>query len=307
MEYRHFRYILKIAEEQSISLAAKKLYISQPSLSQLLAGVEKQLGAPLFDRSCSPLQPTYIGELYLRTARQILDLDEQLRQKADDVLHLKRGRLTIGSSPLRSTYLLPQFIPQFQQACPGIELILKESTTLQLEELAQSGEVDLVLSLLPIDARRFAWEPLFEERLLLALPPEHPLCARYGLIPGKPDPQAVIDLAELAAAPFILMHNEQKIHRTLFDLCQAAGFTPHIQLETRSMDTAQALAGAGMGATLLPDTLVRAKRPDKAPCYAELSTHPARTVILAWRRGRYLSHAARAFLTQLQAFCRLHE
>ena len=73
MEYRQLKYILKTAEEKSFSLAAKKLYISQPSLSQLIAKTEEKIGAPLFDRSATPIQLTYIGEMYVEMARQILD------------------------------------------------------------------------------------------------------------------------------------------------------------------------------------------------------------------------------------------
>ena len=68
MEIRHFHYIRTIYEMGSISRAAEKLYISQPSLSQLLKSVEKKVGAPLFDRSLKPLRPTTIGPKYLETA-----------------------------------------------------------------------------------------------------------------------------------------------------------------------------------------------------------------------------------------------
>lgn len=66
MEFRQYKYVLKVAEEKSFSLAAKKLYISQPSLSQLIIKLEEKIGFPLFDRSASPLRLTYIGELYLK-------------------------------------------------------------------------------------------------------------------------------------------------------------------------------------------------------------------------------------------------
>ena len=300
---RQLVYILKIAEEQSISLAAKKLFISQPSLSQLLQGVEEKVGSPLFDRSSLPLRPTYIGQLYLETARQILDLSEQFHQKADDVLQLRRGRLAIGSSPARSTYLLAAFIAGFQKKYPDIELVLRESTTLQLEGMAQSGQTDVSISLLPISRTAFSYEELFQEQLLLALPPTHSFCREHHLQPGQICSDMTVKLADFQEMSFILMQSEQKLHHTLLKLCDENGFKPHILLETRSMEAAQALVGAGLGATLLPDTLIRASHPDQAPCYMELDGKPARTVIVAWRRERYLSHAAREFIRQLKLFC----
>lgn len=302
MEYRHLKYILKIAEEKSISLAAQKLYISQPSLSQFLQKVEKNIGSPLFDRSTTPLHTTDIGELYINTAKQILDLSEQFRQQTDDLLHLRRGHLTIGSSPFRSTYLLAVFLPIFQKQYPNIIIELVEDTTLHLETLALNGEIDVSISLLPIDTHNFAYETLFDEQLLLVLPPTHLLCRKYNLLPNQLDNLPAINLNELVQTPFILMNREQKLHNHLLKLCQQAGFSPKIQLETQSMDAAQTLAGAGIGATVLPDTLLKAVQRSPAPCYAALTTHPSRKVIIAWRKNRYLSHAAKAFIQCLQNF-----
>lgn len=296
MEFRQYKYVLKVAEEKSFSLAAKKLYISQPSLSQLIIKLEEKIGFPLFDRSASPLRLTYIGELYLETARQVLDLSDQFDKKVADVANLRRGRLTIGSSPFRSTYLLSQIIPAFGQRYPGIELILKEDTTRSLEELALNGETDFSLSLLPINTKVFDYEELFQEELLLSLPPNHPLSLRYKRTPGDYHEPPRIRLKAVADTPFILMDQGQKLHDTLFSLCSKARFTPKILLETQSMNAAQALVGAGMGAALLPDTLIRASSIDKNPCYFSLSPAPKRTVIVAFAKGRYLSQAAREFI-----------
>ena len=301
MEFRQFRYILKTAEEGSISAAAQKLYISQPSLSQLIAGVEKKIGAPLFDRSTVPLKPTVIGELYLETARQILSIARDFRQQADDILALRKGHITIGSSPFRSTYALAPFIPRFRQQFPQIDMTLVENTTRNLEQAVLRGDVDFAISLLPVDEKLFAWQELFTEELLLALPPAHPLCAKYHLS-EKNTPLPAISLQELQDTPFILIQKEQKLHDTLLALCQKAGFLPQIQLETRSMEAAQAMAGAGLGATLLPDTLIRCHHATPSPCYAALASHPQRRVVIIWRKKGCLSRAARQFIADLQVY-----
>jgi len=304
MEYRRLKYVLKVAEEKSFSLAAKKLYISQPSLSQLILKLEETIGAPLFDRSCTPLKLTYIGELYIEMARQIIDLHDQFTKKVDDTANLRRGRLTIGSSPFRNTYLLSQVIPVFKHQFPGIELILREDTTRQLEELALAGLTDFSLSLLPINLNIFDYAELFQEKILLALPPNHPLCLKFNRQPGDYENMPIIKLQEICDTPFILMNQGQKLQQTLFDLCDKAHFKPRILLETQSMDAAQALVGAGMGAALLPDTLIRISHPSKSPCYFSLASAPQRTVIIIYRKGRYLSQPAVEFIRLLQQFLR---
>ena len=134
MEIRHFHYIRTIYEMGSISRAAEKLYISQPSLSQLLKSVEKKVGAPLFDRSLKPLRPTTIGQKYLETAQQIMELDTEFRRYVEDELGCAQGNLVVGSSPFRSTYFLAAFLPKFQAEYPGIRLHLAEHTSKRLEE-----------------------------------------------------------------------------------------------------------------------------------------------------------------------------
>ncbi|VBB08321.1 transcription regulator hth lysr [Lucifera butyrica] len=300
MEYHQLKYVLKVAEEKSFSLAAKKLYISQPSLSQVILKLEEKIGFPLFDRSSTPLKLTDIGELYIETAKKILDLSDQFTKMVDDVANLRRGHLTIGSSPFRNTYLLSQIIPIFKQRFPGLELILKEDTTHRLEELALNGQTDFSISLLPINTKLFDYEELFQEELLLALPPNHPLCIKFQRQPGDYLNPPQIKLQDVRETPFILMDKGQKLHNVFFDLCNKAEFKPRILLETQSMNAAQALVGAGMGAALLPDTLIRASNISKNPCYFSLCPMPLRTVIVAYCKSRYLSKAAVEFINLMK-------
>lgn len=303
MEFRQFRYILKVAELGSVSKAAKNLYVSQPSLSQLIASVEKKIGAPLFDRSSAPLRPTDIGKLYLNAARQILAIDADFQQKVDDTLNLQRGHIFLGTTPFRSAYLLAPFLSQFQQKYPHIEITLVENTTRHLEEIALHGEVDLIITLQPIDTKYFSAQKLFDEELIIALPATHSLAQSCHLPNCKQKELPEISLTALKDTPFIQMHTEQKLHNGLIVLCSNAGFTPNIVMTTSSMETAQALAGAGLGATMLPAILTQNFQPTPAPCYAALDTHPKREVMLAWRNKRYLSHAARLFIQELTDFC----
>lgn len=302
MEFRQFKYVLKVAEERNFSSAAKKLYISQPSLSQFIQKVEEKVGAPLFDRSVSPLKLTYIGSLYLENARAIMDLQTQFEQQVDDTLNAKQGRVTIGSSPFRSAYLLAQALPHFRQKYPHIEVVLQEDNTHNLEDRVLHGLTDLSLSLMPINEVLFDYDVLFEERMLLALPPNHPIAQQWKLKAGDHSHPPLLPLQAFKDTPFIQMNKGHKLHNMLQKLCEQAGFSPNIVLETESMTTAQALAGAGLGVALLPETLVYADHFDKEPCYCRLDSDPSRTVVVVYRKGRYLSRATRAFVQSLKEY-----
>ena len=304
MEIRHFHYIRTIYETGSISRAAEKLYISQPSLSQLLKSVEKKVGAPLFDRGSQPLRPTTIGQKYLATARRIMELDTEFHRYVEDELGCAQGNLVVGSSPFRSTYFLASFLPEFQEKYPGIRLQLAEHTSKRLEEAVLSGDADLIIATQPVDANAFSFAELYSEEMVLVLPAGHELSKQYHLPQDCRGTLPLLPINLLKDTPFIQMHSEQKLHQQLLSLCEEAGFTPKIYLQTRSMETALTLAAAGLGATLLPMTLLRAFQPKTRPCYAALPTRPRRHALVAWRKKSYLSHAARAFIDSLVNYCR---
>lgn len=304
MEIRHFHYIRTIYETGSISRAAEKLYISQPSLSQLLRSVEKKVGAPLFDRGSQPLRPTTIGQKYLETAQRIMELDMEFHRYVEDELGCAQGNLVVGSSPFRSTYFLASFLPEFQEKYPGIRLQLAEHTSKRLEEAVLSGDADLIIATQPVDANAFSFAELYSEEMVLVLPAGHELSKQYHLPQDCRGTLPLLPIGLLKDTPFIQMHSEQKLHQQLLSLCEEAGFTPKIYLQTRSMETALTLAAAGLGATLLPMTLLRAFQPKTRPCYAALPTRPRRHALVAWRKKSYLSHAARAFIDSLVNYCR---
>ena len=113
MTTQQIQCIITLAEEGSFSKAAKKLFVTQPSISQLIKNMEMQLGAPLFDRSSSPIQLTPIGQAYYDAAKKILSTERELENRISDINNLKTGSLTIvlllSVAPVCSQKVLPLF------------------------------------------------------------------------------------------------------------------------------------------------------------------------------------------------------
>jgi DNA-binding transcriptional LysR family regulator len=288
MDFRQLQYMLMVAEEKSFSKAAQKLYIAQPSLSQFIQKLEKQLGVELFDRTNNPITLTYAGELYIETAKKILDLKDQLHQQMEDIADLKKGCLKIGVAPFRSTYVIPKILPLFHDRFPGIEVILYEGTSTELEDFALKGTTDISLMMIPVPEESLSYVAISKEEILLALPPNHWLSKTAA---GK------ISLAALKDEPFVLLKQNQKLHHIAMDLCKQAGFKPKVILESENIETAHALVTAGMGISFIPDTLPLSSTFSKQPKYfsiEEFST--TREMVVAYRKGRYLSRAANEFI-----------
>ncbi|WP_371372866.1 LysR family transcriptional regulator [Sporomusa aerivorans] len=304
MDFRQLQYILQVAEERSFSKAAQKLYIAQPSLSQFIHKLEQRLGIQLFDRSSSPLRLTFAGELYVETAKRILDLKDLLSQQIDDIAELKKGRLTIGISPFRSAYILPSILLAFQQKFPGIEIILIEANFTELESYASNGTTDLSIMTLPIREDLFAYTPLLSEELVLALPPHHPAQARGHNATWDQNPRPRMDLTELHKDPFIVLG--QRLHQTTIELCRQAGFEPRIILETKSAEAAHAFVAAGVGVAFIPDTFVLFSNMSERPLYFSVNDPlPTRKLVAAYRAGKYLPRAAQEFIAIAQETLRL--
>ncbi|AOZ91284.1 LysR family transcriptional regulator [Paenibacillus crassostreae] len=291
MELRQLQYAIQIATERNFSRAAEKLHIAQPSLSQQLSKLEKEIGVLLFQRNTSSVELTHAGEAFVEQAQKIIDAVDLLRQQMSDISQLRGGKVVVGSMPITGSHLLPYVLPSFKLAFPEIEISLLEDSSMNLEKLTALGKTDLSLLSLPLVEPSLAYEIIGEELIDLAVPPQHPLAIRAQ---SNTTP---IQLAELKDESFIVLKKGQGFRTMTFDLCQQAGFVPQVVFESNNMETIQALVAAGMGVTLVPRYIASAPRSEFVPVYLPLAEPvPYRTLVVAYRKGRYLSKAAEAFI-----------
>lgn len=290
MEFRQLLYTIQIAAERNFSRAAEKLHIAQPSLSQQLSKLEKELGVLLFKRSTNSVELTYAGSVFVDKAQQIVDMTDQLRREMEDIADMRKGRLVVGSLPMTGAHVLPHVLPVFREMYPDIEIVLIEESTKRLEQLTASGGTDVSLLSLPLVEPSLAYIPVIEEEICLAVPPDHYL-AQSEL------KQNVIPLSKLQDEPFILLKKGQGFRAIAHDLCQTAGFVPRVVFESGNIETVQSLVAAGMGIAFLPKMMTRKDWAGRAPTYLTLEGRPTRTLVIAYRKGRYLSNAAEAFIS----------
>ncbi|NMO97987.1 LysR family transcriptional regulator [Paenibacillus lemnae] len=292
MELRQLQYTLQIAADKNFSRAAEKLHIAQPSLSQQLSKLEKELGVLLFQRNTSTVELTHAGASFVEHAQKIMDAVEQLRQEMSDISQLRKGKVVVGSMPITGSHLLPWVLPAFHQQYGDIEIALLEDSSMNLEKLTASGKTDLSLLSLPLAEPSLSWVPIGEERIDLAVPQQHRLAQRASQ--AAPDP---VSLSDLKDESFIVLKKGQGFRKLTFDLCREAGFEPNVVFESNNIETVQSLVAAGMGVTLVPRFIARAKRSEFIPVYLPLAEPvPSRTLVIAYRHGRYLSKAAEAFI-----------
>lgn len=290
MGLRQLLYAIQIATDRNFSRAAEKLHIAQPSLSQQLSKLEKEIGVLLFQRSTNSVELTYAGSLFVEKSQKILDMVEQLKKEMEDISQMKKGRLVVGSMPITGSTILPFVVPAFQAAYPEIEISLVEETSSNLETLTSNGQTDISLLSLPLREDSLHYETLLDEEIVLAVPPQHPFAGRKG----------PIDISELKQEAFIALKKGQGFRKLTLDLCQRAGFAPSIVFESSNMETVQSLVAAGMGIAFVPFLISKRSWSELAPVHLRLKGHPTRTLVIAYRKGRYISKAAEAFIITMK-------
>ena len=253
MTSRELLYVKTIAEEASISKAARKLYVAQPSLSQALQKLEEQLGTPLFNRTTAGLTLTYAGERYYHMASQILKIYENFEVEISDINNLKTGRIHLGITNPLGALTLPQTMKRFQEICPFVEVVVTEDHSAGLEKRLATGELDFVIMHAPAEPQhnKIRYRLLHRDPFVLVLARDHPLVLQASATEGYPYP--VLDLSLLEDQPMIRLNPDQRIRQVTDAVLKRAGIRRFPTAMTlRNHTTAQLLAAQGIGITMVP-------------------------------------------------------
>jgi DNA-binding transcriptional LysR family regulator len=177
MELRQLRYFIAVAEEMNITRAAGRLHMTQPPLSRQIQQIEESVGLPLFEHGSRPLRLTEAGRVFYAQAKRLIDESDELVPLTRRLAQLAE-RIVIGFVPSTLYGALPQVIRAFREAAPQIELSLIEMFTLEQLGALKGGRIDVGFGRLRFDDVQLTREVLVEERMIAALPEDHPLVMR---------------------------------------------------------------------------------------------------------------------------------
>jgi LysR family hydrogen peroxide-inducible transcriptional activator len=288
MEMHQLRYVVAVARARNFSRAAEQCHVSQPSLSQQIQKLERELGEPLFDRTRREARLTPYGELFLGRASRILLEVEAAQREAGESRGLLRGTVSVGVLPTIAPYLLPAAIAAFNREFPGVEIVVQEDTTAVLVKAALAGEIDFALTSEPLNEERLEIQRLFSEELLLALPFKHRLARKRS-----------IRATDLKGERLIVLKEGHCLGDQVLGFCERRDVHPHISFRSAQLETILCLVSAGLGFSLVPkmaacNTAGVAYRSFVAP-------KPARNVVAAWSRQRPPGRAAAEFLNRIRS------
>jgi len=300
--------IYTIAKEKSFSKAAQKLFIAQPSLSLMVKTLEEELGTPLFDRSCKPIQLTEAGQAYIDATEKILEIENAYLKYIQALNNLETGSLRVGSNQLLSSLVLPQYISRFVQTYPQVQLSLVDANSTSLENKISNNSLDIIIDNSILSPEIFEQRLLASECLLLAVPaefPENDTCKDYQLTYtdilqnhfAEPVP-----LEAFSATPFILMNRDNDIRKQANAIFQESHFNPKVLFEMDRLITLYSYVEQGTAATLVSDTLVRNIRgvDQSRIVFYMLPTHyNRRNIYASYKRNKFCTKAMSAFIAGL--------
>ena len=308
--FKGMEYVYEVYKEKSFSKAAQNLYISQPSLSARIKKIEQELGAPLFDRSTTPLRLTEVGEEYIKAAEEIFQIEQHMENYINNLNTLKSGHLSMGGSNLFAAYVLTPMITKFKQTYPDVTIQLTEGNTDQLESMMANNTLDFVIDNYRYDSALYSREFYCNEDILLAVPKHFEVNAaltEYQLSyediqkknyrnPSHP----VVPLKKFAEVPFIMLApgNDTRVRGE--KLCKEAGFRPNIILELNQQATTYMAASTQLGATFISDLLVSQLPSFENLVYYKLGGDAAkREIYFYYKKHKYITRAMKEFIAMM--------
>jgi LysR family hydrogen peroxide-inducible transcriptional activator len=272
MELHQLRYLDAVARTRSFTRAAAECHVTQPTLSHQIRKLEREMGGALLRRARDGASLTALGEKMRAHARSILATVDSARQEASTFSRNVQGLIRLGVIPTVAPYLLPRLLVRCRRKYPELVFQISESPTEILLASLARGDADAIIVSPPIDtAQPLQVRPLFEDEFLLALPRGHRLATRRHL-----------RLADLRDEALILLGDAHCLRGQALALCQRAGYTPRIAIQSAQLDTVLGLVEAGLGLSLVPASARASLRHRRVQFRSLRPERASRQIALAW-------------------------
>ncbi|MCA1325847.1 LysR family transcriptional regulator [Herbaspirillum sp. alder98] len=284
MDIRALRYFTETVRLNSFSRAADALHVTQSTVSKMVRQLEQELDAPLLIRDSRTLQLTDTGRVVYEQGQQILAAMQRLHAEIRDTQAQRLGHLDIGIPPMINILCTP-VLKAFRERHPEIVLKLKEDTGPQIEQRVASGELEIGMTVLPVD-------PALElEVMPVARYPIWAVAQAGSFQKGR----VTLRCRQLDGMPLVMLNNEFGLTRSLRGTFREIGIAPQVAAQSGQWDWLVAMALGGMGTALLPEPFIHRIATDQLQA-VRLTEPEVQWQVAYVTRGGYLSHAARAWM-----------
>ncbi len=281
MTLTELKYIVTLAQEQHFGRAAKKCFVSQPTLSVAIKKFEESLDVIIFERRKNKVQITDIGQKIVQQAQQVLESAEKIKQLAKADHNPLQQTLRMGAIHTVGPYLFPHLIPAINKLAPDLSLIIEENYTAKLREKLANGELDIIIIALPFSSRQVKVLPIYRENFDVIIPAGHAWKNKKVISPDDFIDESVLLLGEgncfrdqvLQACPTCALHAEPETRSEKM-------------VVGSSLETIRYMVATGLGVSVLPRSATQQAYKNKLVLTKPFrKPEPFRDIALAYRES----------------------
>lgn len=258
MNTKQFKYAVILDEEGSFTTAAEKLGITQPSLSQYIRKLENEMGYSLFIRRGHKVVTTPQGRIFVRYARKILYDVRQMNLEFNEMTDSCKANIRIGVSHSRSAGRFSKVVGDFCKENPSVTVSIYEKTVKELEKGVCNGEFDICIFPYFYENENYRTMELYDEKVVFAIPSS--IAVKLALDPPKDGIPGTISPYLLLSQPFVTLFDGQPMKNILDNIFGENSISQNIKARCVNIETSYALADAGVGIALLPESVVDGRR-----------------------------------------------
>ena len=244
MRLEQLQAFIEVAQRRSVSRAAEALFVTQPTLTARLKGLEQELGSRLFIRSGRGMRLSDAGRAFLPYAERSLGAAAAGRRLLSELARGQSGQLALGAAPAVSTYVLPRILTRFRRTHPKVQLAVRTGHSEEILELVLQEQVQVGLGR-ALRHPQVEATPLYEDELVLVVDPDHTFAG-----------EKAIGTERISDVQLILFDRTSSYHRLTNEFFRGAGAVPRGVMELDNIDAAKKMVEQGLGVALLPHTAV---------------------------------------------------
>jgi DNA-binding transcriptional LysR family regulator len=290
MEIGRLEAFVQVATLLSFSKAAKALYLTQPTVTARIQGLERELGEPLFERMGRTIRLTDAGESFLPHAQRALQAVKEGQDAIDTLRNVERGTLSIGTAPTIGTYVLPEILQRFAKEYPGVEVSIRTGRSEEVMTMVLADEVQVGFERL-ITHPEIETVGLYEDEIFLMASSNHPFATRRD-----------VPLSDVARDSVIFFDEGSSYHALSIGVFRDTGVAPRHTLDVDNLEMAKHLVIRGLGLAFLPQVAVERELEEGTVVQVSIEdANPvSRQIAVIYRRQRLPSRAMLALLDMLK-------
>lgn len=286
MDLGQIEAFVHVTSQRSFSRAAEVIQLTQPSITARIQSLERDLGEELFERSGRGLRLTDAGQAFLPYAERVLQTIQEARDSVAEVRGIQAGMLQIGAVPTIGTYLLPEYLREFRDKFPGINVSVRTGRSEQILSMVLNDDVHIGI-VRSSNHRDVEVIPLYDDEIVLIVNPSHPFAQ-----------EKKAKLQDVAREPLILFERESSYFSLINELFRRVGTVPNRRLELDSLEATKRMVAEGLGVALVPSITIKQETQLGSLVKVDIEKHEPiiRPISMIHRKARRLPHTATAFL-----------